>query len=229
MYRPPAFAEDDPSVLAALLSQARLATLIACVDGVPLADHVPLLFDPTRGRHGTLSGHLARANPQADPAAEGRPVLVVVTGPEAYVSPAWYPSKRETGKVVPTWNYVAVHAWGRLRRFDDPERLLALVSALTDRHEAGRADPWSVGDAPADFVRAQLKGIVGFEIEIERLEGKRKLSQNRTPADRDGVVAGLAASAAAGDRAVATAMGASSVEARGDARRAGVDPAPGAG
>jgi transcriptional regulator len=206
MYRPPAFAEDDPEVLAALLSRARLATLITSVDGVPLADHLPLLFDPGRGPYGTLVGHLARANPQAAPEADGRAALVVVTGPDAYVSPSYYPTKRETGRVVPTWNYVAVHAWGRLRRFDDPERLLGLVTALTDAHEAGRSDPWSVADAPADFVRAQLKGIVGVEIEIERLEGKRKLSQNRTPADRDGVVAGLAASPAPGDRAVAAAM-----------------------
>lgn len=206
MYRPPAFAEDDPAALAAMLSEVRLVTLVASVDGVPVADHLPMLFDPARGPHGTLTGHLARANPQALPEADGRPVLVVVTGPEAYVSPAWYPSKAETGKVVPTWNYVAVHAWGRPRRFDDPERLLALVSALTDAHEVGRADPWSVADAPADFIRAQLKGIVGIEIEIERLEGKRKLSQNRGPADRAGVVAGLAASPDARDHAVAAQM-----------------------
>ena len=206
MYRPPAFAEDDPAVLADLLSRMRLATLITCVEGVPLADHLPLTFDPDRGPLGTLAGHLARANPQADPQADGRSALVVVTGSEAYVSPSWYPSKTETGKVVPTWNYVAVHAWGRLRRFDDPERLLALVTALTETHEAGRPDPWSVGDAPADFIRAQLRGIVGFEIEIERLEGKRKLSQNRSPADRDGVITGLAASRDPSDRAVAAAM-----------------------
>lgn len=207
MYRPPAFSLDDPAALGVLLADARLTTLVACVDGLPVADHVPMLFDPTRGPHGTLTGHLARANPQASPEADGRPVLVVVTGPEAYVSPSWYPSKAETGKVVPTWNYVAVHAHGRLRRFDDPERLLALVTALTDRHEAGRPAPWSVTEAPADYIRAQLKGIVGFEIEIELLEGKRKLSQNRTAADRAGVIAGLATSPDERDRAVAAAMG----------------------
>lgn len=206
MYRPPAFAEDDPETLAVLLAEARLTTLVACVDGGPVADHVPMLFEPGRGPLGTLVGHLARANPQAAPEAEGRSVLVVVQGPDAYVSPSFYPSKHEGGRVVPTWNYVAVHAHGRLRRFEDPDRLLALVGALTDRHEAGRPDRWSVADAPADYIRAQLRGIVGFEIEIERLEGKRKLSQNRTAADRTGVAAGLAASTDATDRAVAAAM-----------------------
>ncbi|WP_333825381.1 FMN-binding negative transcriptional regulator [Pinisolibacter sp.] len=205
MYRPPAFAEDDPAALAAILAETRLATLIAVVDGAPVADHVPVLFDPGRGRHGTLSGHLARANRQAAPAADGRPVLVAVLGPEAYVSPSFYPTKRDTGRVVPTWNYVAVHAHGRIRLFDDAGRLLALVTALTDRHEAGRTDRWKVSDAPEDFVRAQLRGIVGFEIEIERLEGKRKLSQNRTAEDRAGVVTGLAASEDPRDLAVAAA------------------------
>ena len=207
MYRPPAFAEDDPAVLAAILAETRLATLIAVVDGAPVADHAPVLFDPGRGPHGTLSGHLARANPQAAPAADGRPVLVAGLGPEAYVSPSFYPSKRVTGRVVPTWNYVAVHAHGRIRLFDDADRLLALVTALTERHEAGRTDPWKVTDAPEDFVRAQLRGVVGFEVEIERLEGKRKLSQNRTAEDHAGVAAGLAASVDGRDHAVAAAMG----------------------
>ncbi len=206
MYRPPVFAEDDPETLATLLSRARLTTLVACLDGVLVADHVPMRFERKRGPLGTLVGHLARANPQGAPQAEGRPVLVVVQGPDAYVSPSFYPSKHETEQVVPTWNYVAVHAHGRLRRFDDPDRLLALVTALTAHHEAGRNEPWSVADAPEEFVRAQLKGIVGFEIEIERLEGKRKLSQNRTPADRAGVAAGLAASHDPGDLALAVAM-----------------------
>jgi transcriptional regulator len=206
MYRPPAFADDDPAALLAELAAARLATIVAVIDGHPVADHVPIDVDPARGRLGTISGHFARANPQGAPEAEGREVLVIVTGPEAYVSPGFYPSKREHGRVVPTWNYVAVHAAGRLRRIEDPERLRALLARLTDRHEAGRADPWSLADAPEDFLRAQTKGIVGFEIEIERLEGKRKLSQNRTAADRAGVVAGLAASHDPRDRAVAAAM-----------------------
>lgn len=206
MCRPPAFAEDDPTELAAILAGARLVTLIACVDGRPLVDHVPVLFDPNAGPLGTLVGHLARANPQCAPEAEGREVVVSGLGPDAYVSPSFYPSKQEGGRVVPTWNYVAVQATGRLHRIEDPARLREIVAALTERHEAGRAAPWSVDDAPAEFVAAQLKGIVGFEIRIERLQGKRKLSQNRTAADRAGVIAGLEASADPHDRATAAAM-----------------------
>ncbi|MER2604424.1 MAG: FMN-binding negative transcriptional regulator [Siculibacillus sp.] len=206
MYRVPTFAEDDVAVLHALIASAPLATLVAFDGDGLLADHVPVRLDPTRGRFGTLTGHLARANPQARADAEGRPVLVVVTGPNAYVSPSWYPSKRETGRVVPTWNYVAVHAHGRLRLFDDPDRLAALVADLTRAHEQDRPAPWSLDDAPAEYIRAQLKGIVGFEIEIERLEGKRKLSQNRSPADRAGVIAALVASPSPSDRALAEAM-----------------------
>lgn len=206
MYRPPAFAEDDVEALAAMLEATRLASLVSVIDGAAVVDHVPMLFDRADGPLGTLRGHLARANPQAAAAIDGRDVLVTVVGPEAYVSPAFYPSKREHGRVVPTWNYVAVHARGPFRRFDDPARLRALVAAQTGCHEAGRPTPWSVDDAPEDYVRAQLKGIVGFEIAITALEGKRKLSQNRTPADRDGVVAGLAASDDPRDRAVAAEM-----------------------
>ena len=206
MYRPPAFAEDDPANLSALLAEARLALLVSVIDGRPTADPVPMLYDPSRGPFGTLTCHLARANPQAGAEADGREVLLVFSGPDAYVSPGFYPSKRETGRVVPTWNYVTVQAHGRVRRFDDPERLLALVGTLTDHHEAGRAEPWSVADAPEEFIRAQLKGIVGLDIEIERLEGKRKLSQNRSAVDRAGVVEGLAASEDAAGRAVAAVM-----------------------
>lgn len=206
MYRPPAFAVDDVAALAAMLAETRLASLVSVIDGAAIVDHVPMLYDRDAGPLGTLRGHLARANPQAAAAIDGRAVLVTVVGPEAYVSPEFYPSKREHGRVVPTWNYVAVHARGLFRRFDDPERLRALVAAQTGRFEAGRPNPWSVDDAPEDYVRAQLKGIVGFEIAIDALEGKRKLSQNRTPTDRDGVVAGLAASDDPRDRAVAAEM-----------------------
>lgn len=206
MYTPPLFAETDVAVLQAVIAAAGLAMLVGDGDDGPVVDHLPLRLDPDRGPLGTLQGHFARANPQSRAVAEGRPVLAVFLGPDAYVSPSWYPSKAATGRVVPTWNYVAVHAAGRLRPVDDPDRLIALLTALTDRHEAGRPQPWAVGDAPADFVRAQLAGIVGFEIEIERLDGKRKLSQNRAPADHAGVVAALAASADPVERAVAAAM-----------------------
>lgn len=206
MYRPPAFAEDDPQVLAGLLAEGRLATLIAVVDGQAVVDHLPMLHVADGGPFGRLVGHLARANPQAAAEAEGRAVTVVMVTAEAYVSPSAYPSKAEHGRAVPTWNYVAVHAHGRLHRIEDRERLTAIVAALTERHEAGRAHPWAVADAPADYFAAQLKGIVGIEIVVERLEGKRKLSQNRSAADRAGVIADLAGSEAEGDRAVAAAM-----------------------
>jgi transcriptional regulator len=132
---------------------------------------------------------LSRGNPQG--VEDGAQALAIFLGPDAYVSPSWYPTKRETGKVVPTWNYVAVHAYGQLRTFDDPERLLDLVTRLTARHEGPRTQPWAVADAPADFIQSQLKGIVGLELPIERLEGKWKMSQNRPAQDCAGVVDGL--------------------------------------
>jgi transcriptional regulator len=124
-------------------------------------------------------------------------------GLDAYVSPSWYAAKREHGKVVPTWNYVAVHAYGPVEFFDDEDRLRAVVTRLTNRYESARAEPWSVTDAPEGFVRSQLRGIVGLRLPVSRLEGKRKMSQNRPEADREGVAAGLAASAREGDRRVA--------------------------
>ena len=209
MYNPPAFREDDPGILRGIMRGVRLALLVSAAPdgGVPEATHLPLVLAEEEGPHGTLYGHVAKANPQWRGLAVAGAARAIFTGPEAYVSPSFYPSKQEHGRVVPTWNYIAVQAHGRIRLFDDPDRLLALVSTLTDRHEADRADPWKVADAPESFVRAQLKGIVGFEISVERLEGKRKLSQNRSSADRDGVVAGLAASPEARDREVAAAMG----------------------
>jgi transcriptional regulator len=129
--------------------------------------------------------------------------MALFMGPDAYVSPSWYAAKREHGKVVPTWNYVAVHAYGPVEFFEDPERLLEVVTRLTELHERPRAEPWAVSDAPAPFVRAQLKAIVGLRLPIARIEGKRKMSQNRSAADRAGVAAGLAASERASERAAA--------------------------
>ncbi len=153
-----------------------------------------------------LIGHLARANPQWRDLADGVAALAIFHGPHAYVSPSWYATKQETGKVVPTWNYVAVHAYGRLKVFDDPDRLYEVVGRLTEVHEADRAEPWSVTDAPAGFIRSQLKGIVGLELGVERLEGKWKLSQNRPVADREGVIAGLGQRPAESERQVADLM-----------------------
>jgi transcriptional regulator len=208
MYTPPAFREDDPAVLHAVMRAARLAVLVSAAadGGAPEATHLPLLLDAAEGPHGTLYGHLAKANPHWRALAAGGPARAIFPGPEAYVSPSLYASKAEHGKVVPTWNYVAVHAIGPVEIIEDPARLHALVSRLTDHHEAPRAQPWAVDDAPEPFVAGQLKGIVGVVLRIETLIGKRKLSQNRSEADRDGVVRGLSASAEPADRAVAEAM-----------------------
>src|SRR5690606_15948521 len=140
-------------------------------------------------------GHLAKANPQCQALANGAQVMVIFSGADAYVSPSFYPAKAEHGKVVPTWNYIAIHAYGVAETFTDAARLLEVVSGLTDKHEAGRADPWAVADAPADYIEKMLGAIVGFTLPIERLEGKRKLGQNRSAADVEGVRGGLAASA----------------------------------
>jgi transcriptional regulator len=167
-----------------------------------------MLLEAAEGPHGTLYGHVAKANPQWRSLAAGGPARAIFPGPEAYVSPSHYASKAEHGKVVPTWNYVAVHAIGPVEVIEDAARLHALVSRLTDHHEAPRADPWAVADAPEPFVAGQLKGIVGIMLRIETLIGKRKLSQNRSEADRAGVARGLATSDDAADRAVAQAMAA---------------------
>ncbi|TIT88500.1 MAG: FMN-binding negative transcriptional regulator, partial [Mesorhizobium sp.] len=152
--------------------------------------------------HGTIYGHVAKANPQwrAPVLGDG---LAIFMGPDAYVTPAWYQTKQETGKVVPTWNYLAVHAYGPIDFFEDADRLLEIVTRLTNLHEGGRPSPWSVSDAPPDFIQAQLKGIVGLRMPITRLQGKRKMSQNRNAADRAGVATGLAASDRPSDRDVA--------------------------
>jgi transcriptional regulator len=164
-----------------------LAALVTQQDGELTADHLPLEYD---GAAGVLRGHVARANPLWR-AAAGQRVLAVFQGPQAYITPSWYPSKAATHKVVPTWNYTVVHAHGVLRAFDEAPWLHALVSRLTDHHESSRAEPWAVGDAPADYVQQMLRAIVGIEIAVDRLVGKWKISQNRTLADRQGVVAGL--------------------------------------
>lgn len=193
MYMPPAFRDDDRESLLATIRAARLANLVTATAEGPQVTPLPLLLDAGEGEHGTLYGHLARANAQWRLPAIGEAVAVFM-GPDAYVTPSWYATKRDTGKVVPTWNYVTVHAHGPVEFFDDPERLLAAVTRLTRLHEGSRDKPWEVSDAPADYIAAQLRGIVGLRLPITRLEGKRKMSQNRSEADRRGVAEGLAAS-----------------------------------
>lgn len=202
MYVPPAFREDDRAALHGMMRDARLVNLVTATAEGLVATPLPLFLAPEEGPHGTLYGHLARANRQWKLPPSGE-AMALFTGPDAYVSPSWYPSKQEHQKVVPTWNYVAVHAYGPVEFFEDADRLLEVVTRLTDLHERPRAKPWAVADAPEGFIRAQLRGIVGLRLPIARLEGKRKMSQNRTAADRAGVAAGLAASDRASDRAVA--------------------------
>jgi len=193
MYLPKHFEQTDPAALQALMREHPLAALVTLGDDGPTADHVPLEYLPDAGPHGTLRGHVARANPLWKKA--GSEVLAIFSGPQAYVTPSWYPSKAEHHKVVPTWNYTVVHGHGRLRAIEDAPWLHALVSGLTAHHEAPRATRWAVADAPDDYVQQMLRAIVGIEIELTRLVGKWKVSQNRGEADRHGVADGLAADA----------------------------------
>ncbi|EKF18015.1 FMN-binding negative transcriptional regulator [Nitratireductor pacificus] len=202
MYVPPAFKEEDQAALHEAMRTARLASFVTATAEGLMATPLPLFLDPGEGAHGVLYGHLARANPQwtVPPVGEA---MALFAGPDAYVTPSWYATKQESGKVVPTWNYVAVHTYGEAEFFDDPERLLDVVQRLTVLHEGARPDPWSVTDAPETFIKAQLRGIVGLRLPISRIEGKRKMSQNRNAADRGGVARGLAESDRASDREVA--------------------------
>ncbi|WP_287810731.1 FMN-binding negative transcriptional regulator [Pseudomonas sp.] len=205
MYLPTAFHDTDIERLQQQMAATRLAIIVTHGEQGLLASHVPLLLD-REGEFGTLRGHLARANPQWRDLANGSQAMVIFAGADAYVSPSFYPSKAEHGKAVPTWNFLAVHAYGHAEVFSDPERLHALVSSLTDHHEARQAQPWTVEDAPADYLESMLKAIVGFALPIQRLEGKRKLSQNRSAEDIAGVQRGLASSSDPLDNAVAQLM-----------------------
>jgi transcriptional regulator len=191
VYVPPLFKEDRIDVLHDAIRRTGLATLVTLAADGLIASHVPMLLDPDPAPYGTLIGHLARPNPQAHGAVPGVQGLAIFQGPDVYITPSWYATKRENGKVVPTWNYVAIHAHGPVEFFDDTERLRDVVTRLTEREEQARADPWAVSDAPAAFIDGMLKGIVGFALPIARLEGKWKMSQNRPAQDRAGVVAGL--------------------------------------
>jgi transcriptional regulator len=193
MYRPSYFREDRLNVLHAQIRAHPFAQLVTAGDAGLVANPLPMLVDPDASPNGTLRGHLARANDQVASLRAGGQALVIFQGPQAYVSPSWYPGKAEHGKVVPTWNYVAVHAWGVPRVIDDAAWLRRLVEDLTVSQEQGRPNPWAVGDAPEDFIATMVKAIVGIEIPIDRIEGKWKLSQNRSEPDRRGVADGLRA------------------------------------
>ncbi len=190
MYRPPHFREDRLDVLHALIRAHPLGTLVTAGPDGLTANHIPFLIEEG-GPHGVLRAHLSRANGQLEALSAGAAALVIFQGPEAYISPSWYAAKTDTHKVVPTWNYVAVHCWGTPRVIDDPAWLRAQIGRLTASQEEGRAEPWAVEDAPEDYIAAQIRGIAGLEIPIDRIEGKWKASQNRSDADRAGVAAGL--------------------------------------
>lgn len=191
MYVPHHFATDDADALIARLARRWAAVLVTVgEDGAPVGTHLPILWDAEKR---SATGHIARANPHwKQGSCRG---LIVLSGPEAYVTPAWYPSKAEHGKTVPTWNYEAVHITGQVEWFDDAARLEAVVAELSNVHEHDRAEPWAISDAPRPYIDALLRGIVGVSLTAERVEAKRKLSQNKSAADFDGVAAGMAASA----------------------------------
>jgi transcriptional regulator len=193
---------EDEAEVRELVAAVRAGWLVTARPGaVPSATYVPVVW-----RDDTVILHVARANPHWSEIGDGTPALLILTGPDAYVSPSWYAAKAEHGKVVPTWNYSAVHLSGTARVHEDPEWLRAAVTELTDTHEQPRAEPWQVTDAPAPYVEGQLRGIVGIELTVTTVEGKAKLSQNRSAADREGVVAGLRSEGWPGVASVADQM-----------------------
>lgn len=188
MYLPPHFREDRPEVLHQLMAKLPLAALITMGSGGLTANHIPLLYD---AESGTLSGHLSRANPQWQDYRDDVEALAIFQGPQAYISPNWYPTKAEHGRAVPTWNYAVVHAYGSLSVYSDPERLRAFLNRLTATHEASQPKPWAPADAPPEYIAGLLKAIVGIEIRVTRLEGKWKASQNQPPGNRAGAADAL--------------------------------------
>jgi transcriptional regulator len=203
MYIPRHFEESRLDVLHALMRDEPFATLVVSGRDGLNANHLPLELDPEPQPLGTLRGHVSRANGLWQDADSAIEALAIFQGPQRYVTPSWYPTKEETGKVVPTWNYVVVHAYGTPRFVEDAAWLMAHLERLTAHQEAGQPKPWQLSDAPADYVAGMIKGIVGIELPIARLSGKWKVSQNRGAADRDGVAHGLRASGDAADAAMA--------------------------
>ncbi len=186
MYIPKAFREDDINALHALMQEYSFATLITQHEGVPFATHLPFLLDTQRGQHGTLLAHMARANPQWHDFSSEQEVLTIFQGPHAYISPSWY----EVELSVPTWNYAVVHAYGIPRLIENGEELYKLLKILIETHEAQFENPWPF-HLPDDYLQKMIRGIVGFEIEITRLEGKCKMSQNRTESEQENVIDAL--------------------------------------
>lgn len=204
MYEPSHFKVEDREQLHAVIRQHPLASLVTVGEGGLIANLVPFVLHADEGESGVLRAHLARPNAQWKAIAAGAETLVIFTGVERYVTPAWYATKQETGKVVPTWNYVTVQVRGRARTIEDPTWLRAQLESLTQQQEAPRAEPWAVSDAPEPFIVAQARGIVGVEVEIASIVGKFKLSQNRREDDKLGVLNGLSADPATDAQAMAS-------------------------
>ena len=203
MYIPAHFEENDPAALAALMAAHSFALLITVDgDGLPFVTHQPLLYDARHGAKGRLIGHIARANPQWQHFASAKPVLAVFQGPHAYISPSWYANR----PAVPTWNYAAVHVYGTPRIIEDQARVRTMLDRRAQTYEAGNAKPWRLADEPDNFLAGMQRGIVAFEIPVDRLEGKWKMSQNRKPEDREGAIAALCAQGGADNLATAEIM-----------------------
>jgi transcriptional regulator len=191
MYTPPAFVDDRPEFVASFLAEHPMAQLVTLTDDGLVATPLPLLYEPTTDGLGSLVGHVARGNRQWADTLPAIEALAIFTGSNAYISPNWYRSKLEHGKVVPTWNYETVHVRGHFVVHDDSQWKHALVTRLTNHHESPFAAPWAVADAPPDYIESRLNGIVGIEVRVASIQAKRKLSQNVSEADRLGAIAGL--------------------------------------
>ncbi|MDB5444880.1 MAG: transcriptional regulator [Phenylobacterium sp.] len=202
MYMPELFAVTDGDEIESVLRNVRLGCLVTRDSAGFFGTHLPVIFDPARR---VLAAHVARANPHPESSGDGE-ALVIFQGANAYVSPSWYPSKREHGKVVPTWNYEAVHVSGTLSWRRDAAWIAGHLAALTERFEQARPEPWSLADAPEDFLERQMAGVIGLELDVRDVQVTRKLSQNRSPDDRSGVIAGLLESDSLSDRAVGAEM-----------------------
>ena len=203
MYIPKVFAETDVEAMHALVRACPLATLITRSDDSLEANHIPLVLVPDAGEHGSLQGHAPRANPLTSYRDDRTEVLAIFHGPDAYISPSWYPSKQQHGKVVPTWNYAVVHAYGYLEVIDDPAWIRNQVDALTQQNEAAFDRPWQVDDAPSEYTDKMIAALLGLEIRITRWLGKTKASQNQPADNRNGVIAGLGDSENPNDRQMA--------------------------
>jgi transcriptional regulator len=206
MYIPAHFKEDRVPVLHDAIRPIGFASLVTSGEGGLEASHLPMLVSPEPAPFGTLHGHVARGNPQWKSVEPRSQALVIFLGPSAYITPSWYATKQQTGKVAPTWDYLAIHAYGEISFFEDRAQLRDHVGELTEAHESARSSPWAVTDAPTDYMDKMLGAIVGFKIAITRLEGKWKMSQNRSPQDIAGVQIGLASEDGAPQKAVADIM-----------------------